>query len=96
MTVIKADKFRQVFDRVAWSAITVIAMYSASMLKDLSKTVQAMSTNLAVMANQVLVQDARQKEFDARLEKYAEQIRTLEISSASRTRRIRSVSVYGE
>jgi hypothetical protein len=52
--------FRQIFDRMAIGAMTLIGVYAATQLRDLSKSVGTLNTNMAVFAAQMVEQKVRQ------------------------------------
>lgn len=60
-------KFRQVFDRVAWAAMTVICFYAAGQIREMATSVQELNKNFAVLVERVSNQQGQLNGLDARV-----------------------------
>lgn len=73
-------KFRQVFDRIAWAAMTAICFYAAGQIRGMAESVQELNKNFAVMVERVSNQQGQLNQLGAR-------VSDLESSSDARARR---------
>ncbi len=82
VTTNKVSKFQQAFERVAWTAMTMICFYAASQIKEMATSVQELNKNFAVLVERVSNQQNQLGALDSR-------VSYLESSDARARRKLR-------
>ena len=70
-------KFSKFFDKIAWGALTSIALYASSQLSKLSESVQSLSTNFAVIVTKMEAYETQSKELKGRVTFLEEKVYSL-------------------
>lgn len=66
--------FGNFFDKLAWGALTSIALYASSQLSKLSDSVQALNTNIAVIVTKMEGYEMQSEEMRNRVSTLEEKI----------------------
>lgn len=61
-------KFKTFLEEAAWALMGVVGLYAASQLKELTASVAALNTNVAVLIERVSSQDKNQYELKQRVD----------------------------
>lgn len=69
--------FNSFFDKVAWGALTGIALYASSQLSKMSESVQALNTNIAVIVTKMEGYEIQSKEMSSRVSTIEEKLFSL-------------------
>lgn len=67
MSPSQSNMFREVFDRVAWAAITAICFYAATQINDMAVSVQELNKNFAVLVERVSNQQGQLNDLSGRV-----------------------------
>lgn len=72
------------FNKVAWAAITIVVMYAASQLSELSKSVAELNKNMAVVASQLQGYEKQSQAMQLDMQKMQDRILNLEVKNGRR------------
>lgn len=68
------SNFGKFFDKLAWAALTCIALYASSQLSKMSDSVQALNTNIAVIVTKMEGYEIQSNEIKGRVSTLEEKI----------------------
>lgn len=65
----KGSKLSRIIERLAWAALTIIAYYAADKLKEMSVSIVALNTNVAVLIEKVSNQNDKISSLEERVQR---------------------------
>lgn len=82
-TSAKHREFDFFFNKIAWAAITIVVMYAASQLNELSRSVADLNKNMAVVASQLQSFEKQTQVMQQNFDRLSERVMKLEVRNGS-------------